>query len=162
MKIESSSIGFKWICGAVGLVLFCATGTLAYYSAHGSGDAHRHGEMGLRPIAAAEPAAAQNTDPWKRMETKPVLSDSYFGNPKVAEAYRMAAELPDVMDQMFCYCYCSKNPKFNHKTLLTCYTEEHAANCDICLKEARMAYEGTKQGKTIRQIKDEIDLVFKR
>ena len=46
------------------------------------------------------------------IETRPVLTDAIFTG-KVAKAYRIAAEIPKVLDSLFCYCYCKKN--HNHK-----------------------------------------------
>src|SRR3990172_4427098 len=57
----------------------------------------------------------------KLIETRPLLPPDMWSG-KAAEAYRLAAEIPQVVDAQYCYCDCSKNPKFMHKTLLTCYT----------------------------------------
>ena len=71
------------------------------------------------------------------IETRPILTDAVFTG-KVAEAYRIAAEIPKVLDSLFCYCYCKKN--HNHKTLLTCYTNKHGSKCDICLNEVFLRF----------------------
>ena len=41
------------------------------------------------------------------IETRPVLSHERFIG-KAALAYRLAAEIPKVLDSQFCYCYCKK------------------------------------------------------
>ena len=41
------------------------------------------------------------------IETRPVMSPAFYTG-KVAEAYRIAAEIPKVIDSQFCYCYCKK------------------------------------------------------
>lgn len=56
-------------------------------------------------------------------ETRPVLDPSLFTGMARA-AYTAAKEYPGVMDQVFCYCKCDK-PPFNHKSLLSCFTENH-------------------------------------
>lgn len=61
-------------------------------------------------------------------EAKPfprLLPAAYFQDyPVVAQAYRMAAEIPEVIAQQPCYCYCDK---FGHRSLLDCYSSDHGA-----------------------------------
>lgn len=57
-------------------------------------------------------------------ETKPPLSASLFVG-KVAEAYQVAHEIPEVLDKLYCYCGCDKS--VGHKSLLSCFTDSHAA-----------------------------------
>ena len=93
------------------------------------------------------------------IETRPLLSDAVFTG-RVAEAYRIAAEIPKVIDSLFCYCYCKKNHQ--HKTLLTCYTNRHGSKCDICMGEVFYAYELYNQGKTLDEIVIAVDKKFYR
>ena len=93
------------------------------------------------------------------IETRPIMSDGIFTG-RVAEAYRIAAEIPKVIDSLFCYCYCKKNHQ--HKTLLTCYTNKHGSKCDICLGEVFYAYELYNQGKTLDEIVIAVDKKFYR
>ena len=93
------------------------------------------------------------------IETRPLMSDALFIG-RVAEAYRIAAEIPKVIDSLFCYCYCKKNHQ--HKTLLTCYTSKHGSKCDICLGEVFYAYELYNQGKTLDEIVIAVDKKFYR
>ncbi len=93
------------------------------------------------------------------IETRPVMSDEIFVG-RVARAYRIAAEIPKVIDSLFCYCYCKKNHQ--HKTLLTCYTSRHGSKCDICLGEVFYAYELYNQGKTLDEIVIAVDKKFYR
>jgi hypothetical protein len=93
------------------------------------------------------------------VETRPIMSDALFTG-RVAEAYRIAAEIPKVIDSLFCYCYCKKNHQ--HKTLLTCYTNKHGSKCDICLGEVFYAYELYNQGKTLDEIVIAVDKKFYR
>ena len=57
-------------------------------------------------------------------ETRPVLDPSLFTGMARA-AYAAAKKYPDVMDQVFCYCKCDE-PPFSHKSLLSCFTDNHA------------------------------------
>ena len=112
--------------------------------------------VGTKPSVKVQPVA-----PAKGLliETRPILTDAVFTG-KVAEAYRIAAEIPKVLDSLFCYCYCKKN--HNHKTLLTCYTNKHGSKCDICLNEVFYAYDLYNQGKTLDEIVIAVDKKFYR
>ncbi len=94
-----------------------------------------------------------------RKETRPTLSPSLFVG-KVAWAYEVAREIPEVLDQLYCYCYCDKHS--GHKSLLSCYTDGHAADCDICMDEALEASRLYKQGKSVQEIRAKIDRQFAR
>lgn len=50
---------------------------------------------------------------------------AYFHSvPLVERAYRAAAEIPGIVAQQPCYCYCDK---FGHRSLLDCYASDHGA-----------------------------------
>ena len=93
------------------------------------------------------------------IETRPVLSSAFFTG-KVAQAYKIAAEIPKVLDSQFCYCYCKQEKK--HKTLLTCFTNRHGSKCDTCINEVLYAYEQYKKGLTLDEIVIAIDKKFYR
>ncbi|KMP11000.1 hypothetical protein UR09_04635 [Candidatus Nitromaritima sp. SCGC AAA799-A02] len=93
------------------------------------------------------------------VENRPVMSSALFTG-KAAQAYRIAAEIPKIIDSQFCYCYCKKN--HNHKTLLTCFTNKHGSKCGICINEVLYAYEMYKQGKTLDEIVIAVDKKFYR
>ncbi len=95
--------------------------------------------------------------PYKFRETRTTLSPSLFVG-DVAAAYRIAREIPEVIDQLYCYCRCADN--FGHKSLLSCYADRHAANCDICMDQARLALQMHKKGKTPAEIQKELDRRF--
>lgn len=59
-----------------------------------------------------------------RRETRPTLDPAEFTG-KAALAYQIAREIPDVLDQLDCYCECDKF--LDHKNLLSCYIDYHAA-----------------------------------
>jgi hypothetical protein len=58
-------------------------------------------------------------------ETKPVLDPAMFSG-QVRSAYAAAKQYPEIMNEVFCYCFCDR-PPFNHKTLLSCFTDRHGA-----------------------------------
>jgi len=87
------------------------------------------------------------------VETRQVKDPQVFRNyPAVREAYAAARAIPSVMDKLFCYCYCEANPRFNHNNLLTCFTNDHASQCDVCISQAMTAKEMTEKGKTPMEI----------
>jgi hypothetical protein len=76
------------------------------------------------PAAPAMSSPAAAVSPAARRETRPTLDPAQFVG-KAAEAHKVAREIPDVLDQLYCYCGCDKHQ--GHKSLLSCYTDGHAA-----------------------------------
>lgn len=70
----------------------------------------------------------------------------------VAETYAIAASNADALDKQFCYCYCALNPKVEHKSLKSCFVDDHGAHCGICMKQARTTAAMTKEGKSPKEI----------
>ena len=58
-----------------------------------------------------------------RKETRPTLSPARFVG-KAARAHQIAQEIPEILDQLYCYCECDKHQ--GHKSLLSCFTDGHA------------------------------------
>ena len=77
---------------------------------------------------------------------------NFFG--KAREAYAAAKEIPGTLAQLPCYCYCDK--AFGHKSLHTCFVDDHASQCAVCVDEALLAYRLQKEEKKtpeqVRQI----------
>ncbi|MBI5327245.1 MAG: hypothetical protein HZB80_02985 [Deltaproteobacteria bacterium] len=105
------------------------------------------------------PAASSDANDAIGGEKRPILSPDLFKG-KTAYTYSIANEMPKVLDNIYCYCHCQKHS--GHKSLLSCYTDKHAAFCDVCQNEAIMAYELHKQGKDIPTIKKMVDEEFGR
>ncbi len=55
-----------------------------------------------------------------------MLDYRHFAHWRAREAYAAAATHRDVLDRVFCYCYCER-PPFLHKSLLSCFTDRHGA-----------------------------------
>lgn len=79
------------------------------------------GAQGVQVATAMDKPA--NSGPNLR-ETRPTLSPTLFTG-KIAQAYQAAREVPQVLDQLYCYCQCQET--FGHKSLLSCYVDNHAA-----------------------------------
>ncbi len=91
----------------------------------------------------------------RRMTLMPAL---FTG--KVAWAYQIARQNRDLLDVIYCYCYCAKN--IGHKSLLSCYADRHAANCNICMDEAIYASKFHKKGFDMVQVREAVDKKFWR
>jgi uncharacterized protein with PCYCGC motif len=71
------------------------------------------------------------------------------------DAYRAAREIPVTLAQLPCYCHCDRG--FGHKSLYSCFQDDHASHCDICAREAVLALRLEKEQKlTPAQIRDTI------
>lgn len=57
-------------------------------------------------------------------ERRPTLSPALFTG-VVAQAYQLAREIPQVLDQLYCWCKCIEN--HGHKSNLSCFVDSHAA-----------------------------------
>jgi hypothetical protein len=71
------------------------------------------------------------------------------------DAYRAVKEIPVTIAQLPCYCHCDQG--FGHKSLYSCFEDDHAAHCDVCVREALLALKLEKEQKlTPAQIRDTI------
>jgi hypothetical protein len=69
--------------------------------------------------------------------------------------YQAVREIPQTIAQLPCYCHCDKG--FGHKSLHSCFVDDHAAHCAVCIDEALMAYKMEKEDKlTPEQIRQRI------
>ena len=93
------------------------------------------------------------------MGAEHVADPSQFEDyPRVASVYRAAAENPQLLDGIYCYCDCKEHAR--HYSLLDCYASDHAAMCDVCLKEAEMAFQLARDGVELAGIRDIIDQLY--
>lgn len=101
----------------------------------------------------------KNNPDWRGGETGSIIPTVYFTG-MARQAYAAAAVIPEVLDHLYCYCYCAED--HGHKSLRTCFTDRHGAGCDICIKEAIRARELHEKGYGIREIRAKIDKEFYR
>lgn len=81
--------------------------------------------QGRQPAYRADSGSAQASNASSGLrETRPTLPPSMFSG-RVRAAYAIAKEIPQVLDQLYCYCRCREN--FGHKSLLSCYVDTHAS-----------------------------------
>lgn len=63
----------------------------------------------------------------RKGETRNTLDPMMFSEPQVREAYAAAKKIPWILDSIYCYCRCKESPVFKHKSLLSCYVDDHAS-----------------------------------
>lgn len=83
-------------------------------------------------IFIANPFAKKDTGTQTRSflvlggETRPVIDPAQFTG-MTRDAYAAAKEIPQILDKIYCYCYCD-DPPFKHKSLLSCFVDYHGAS----------------------------------
>jgi len=115
--------------------------------------------------AAPTPASAAAGNGCKTCkEQRPTLDPQRFAKlpeREVQAGYEIARKIPATLDRIHCFCECAESPMFRHKTLLTCFTDLHAAGCGICLSEARLAYDLKSRGLSDDEVVNTVESVHK-
>lgn len=83
------------------------------------------------------------------------LTGPYFREKWQVVVYKQAAQIPQVLYQLPCYCRCDR--ALGHTSLRSCFEGTHGAICETCAAEEAYAYRMTKQGKTPAQIRAGIE-----
>jgi hypothetical protein len=94
-------------------------------------------------------------DPAQAHPLPVTLPPSQFVNKGIANSYRIAKEIPEVLAQQPCLCGCD-NTSDDHRSLLDCYIDDHASTCLVCMKEAVLAEQMTDAGKSAREVREAI------
>lgn len=79
-------------------------------------------------LVMTDTTSAQKTkvDQSLRMgEKRATLDPMQFSNQYIREAYTVAKKIPWIIDSIYCFCYCKES--FGHKSLLSCYVDDHAS-----------------------------------
>ncbi len=97
------------------------------------------------PVAGAKARVpAHHKDAASAGLLPPVLPpDQFFGMTRAA--YKAVREIPHTIAQLPCYCYCDEG--HGHKSLHSCFVDDHAAHCAVCVDEALLAYKLQKEDK---------------
>ncbi len=84
----------------------------------------------------------------------PTLPPEMFSG-QVRAAYAAVREIPETIAQLPCYCRCDQ--AMGHKSLYSCYVDNHAEQCGVCLNSALKARKLKKEKKmTAAQIRQEL------
>ena len=105
--------------------------------------------------AKVMPAHFEEAPP--RSSLGPTLAPEKFEG-QTRDAYKAAREIPVTLAQMPCYCHCDRG--FGHKSLYSCFQDDHASHCAVCVSEALLTLKLEKEGKTPAQIRDQIVQTF--
>lgn len=115
------------------------------------GDTHAH-------QASAPRIPAFQTDLASLKNLGPTLAPEKFVG-KTKAAYKAVREMRETIAQLPCYCECDRG--FGHKSLYSCYEDDHASHCAVCVDEALLAYRLQKEEKlTPEQIRERIIAQF--
>lgn len=99
---------------------------------------HGHPEQGkVKRVPAFEMAPT-------RANLAPTLDPERFTG-LTRDAYRAVRQIPVTIAQLPCYCHCDEG--FGHKSLYSCFEDEHAAHCAVCVNEALLALALEKEQK---------------
>jgi hypothetical protein len=80
---------------------------------------------GIAVEGAQDNLSAPKDESLRRGETRATLDPNLFKDARVKSAYQVAREFPWLLDSIMCYCFCEES--FHHKSLLSCYVDDHAA-----------------------------------
>lgn len=118
----------------------------------GSHDDHANQTASRTPKPQKPVPAFQSAESAKNL--KPTLPPEMF-NGTVRAAYAAVREIPETIAQLPCFCRCDRSA--GHKSLHSCFEDDHGANCGICMNSALKAYKLQKEQKlTPAQIREQI------
>ena len=134
----------------VGIIALAAA-ALIFTRPEGSSSKNSRASVPSRPVVATS-----NPSPARRFRVPAYQAASEAQNlavtlaasrfiGKTREAYQAAKEIPETLAQLPCYCHCDQS--FGHKSLHSCFEDEHASQCAVCTDEALLAYRLEKQQK---------------
>jgi Protein of unknown function with PCYCGC motif len=128
-------------------------------SACSSNSAHNHeGHESPTPASASAPTMAKRVPAYFKeppdLKLLPAtLSPAMFSG-QTREAYQIAKDIPETLAQLPCFCYCDYS--VGHKSLHSCFEDEHSVGCALCQDSAMMAKELKEDGLNIEQIREKL------
>jgi len=147
-----------------GIVLLLLAAVLMVSSSNSPADSTANHNSMSHPAAPHDHATSSQAIPAhfevapSRSSLGPTLAPEKFSG-ITRDAYRAVREIPVTIAQLPCYCHCDKG--FGHKSLYSCFEDEHAAHCAVCVNEALLALKLEKEQKlTPAQIRETIVAEF--
>ncbi|MGH9318443.1 MAG: CYCXC family (seleno)protein [Vicinamibacteria bacterium] len=116
---------------------------------------HGHSHEASRPDPGQKEEFRYFEDPAEAHPLPVTLPPSEFRNQGIANSYRIAKDIPEVLAQQPCLCGCD-NTSDDHRSLLDCYIDQHASTCLVCMKEAVLAEQMTAAGSSAKEIREAI------
>lgn len=142
---------------ALGLVLLAVgTGVLLAWTSHQSGHtrtAHAQASVAAFSVAADTTwsvgqlrESGLRIIPSGRSDAADVLDPDQFSDPQVRHAYWIATQIPEMLNQLYCWCGCENRGV--HRSNLGCFEDRMGVNCDVCQGTAEIAYDMVQKGIT--------------
>jgi hypothetical protein len=103
----------------------------------------------------------KHPDPRPGIDASKVLTrEQLADHPDAITAFDQVREIPQIVDGIRCSCGCASREGFY--SLLSCYEGEGMARmCEVCQGTGRMAYRLHKQGKSLKEIREAVDLRYR-
>lgn len=161
-------MGNQYTSFAMTVLLLANAGLLAGFAAHPKEQGPKQSEG-----QTETPARDREGTPERKTEMSSKPKHAYHGEPPTGAlpatldpsrftdnraafvAYSLAAKIPEILYQEPCYCPCDVSE--DHRSLLDCFTGKHGMTCHVCQAEVFFAYEGSKSGKTVTQIRNDMN-----
>jgi hypothetical protein len=141
------------------LSLFLGVAIVAAYTIPASFDpasaVHAQWSDPAQDIPAYHPLPPRKGETLPPIMSGKQLTGQFFQQKWQIEVYKQAAQIPDVLYQIPCYCRCDR--ALGHASLHSCFEGTHGAICATCAAEEAYAYKMTKQSKTPDQIRAGIE-----
>ena len=143
----------------VGIIALALAALAVVFKSNNKSNVKRHAHNPSESTASAPSSPATHRVPayQGKVSSKslaPTLEPGEFIG-KTREAYTVAKAIPATLAQLPCYCHCDEG--FGHKSLHTCFTDDHASHCAVCVDEALLAYKLEREQKmTPEQIRETI------
>lgn len=136
------------------VILTISTGILlAWISQDGNSEAE-HGQAGVTAVAATAESSwtvgqlredGLRIIPRGSSDASAVLDPDQFRG-QTRQAYRIATEIPEILNQLYCWCGCENRGV--HRSNLGCFEDSMGVNCDVCKGTALIAYDLVQKGVT--------------
>jgi hypothetical protein len=103
----------------------------------------------------------EHPEPRPGIDASRVLTgDQLSDHPGSISAFDQVREIPQIVDGIGCSCGCASREGFY--SLLSCYEGEGMARmCEVCQGTGRLAFRLHKQGKSLAEIREAVDLRFR-
>lgn len=103
----------------------------------------------------------EHPEPRPGIDASKVLTrDQIADHPGAISAFDQVRQIPQIVDGIRCSCGCASREGFY--SLLSCYEADGMARmCEVCQGTARLAYRLHKQGKSLKDIREAVDLRYR-
>ena len=112
--------------GVAALCAACSPAAPSPQQTGANSTAHTDHAAHSAPQTVATPRIPDHfTEPDAGKPFPQTLDPKTFSSPSVVKAYQLAKDIPEILAQQPCYCYCDAG--FGHKSLLHCHVDDHSA-----------------------------------